>query len=618
LLVLLASFPLAPAHAQGVRVSEIEIRGNQRINREYILTVVTTKVGDEVSPERVERDRVAIETLGFFSSVVAQIQRSGNTARVVFVVVENPVVKQVEITGSTLFTTDQLLAAMKTKPSPDGMGQVFNRANWEADLAAIDKLYSDRGYLVRRIDNTNTNDPGYTDFVNNGIIRLEIHELKVGKVVLKWPNREIKDKQGKVIRTVENHKTKDYVVLRELAQKTGALYNDRQIGEDYRRLSGLGYFETVTPTRTQGEELDTVDITWEMTEKRTGQISVGAGYSPREHLLGRAELADQNFQGKGQSLSLSTEMGTFGGDGAPSAEFQFYEPWLTKDRTSLTVNIYDKLIYRFAEDIAVNQHNRDQYFERRLGGQLAFGRPFRWPVTLGLRFDDVRTNLSHQADFPQQNGQVYAGNVSWSRNTRDYVNYPTTGSFLRATTEVGHSQLDQSNADTFTSSIFNKFILDGRRYYRLKGLKAVKEPEREQESGKVPVIALRLMGGAIAGDVPFFEQLFLGGAETLRGYREDRFWGKYEYLASAEYRRPIINRITGVLFADVGDAFGSQSVFQFRSTQLQHDFRQHMGLRANPSIGVGLRVATPIGPIRLDYGYGLEGGRVSFSIGQTF
>jgi len=618
LLVLLVSFPLAPAHAQGVRVSEIEIRGNQRINREYIMTVVTTKVGDEASPERVERDRVAIEALGFFSSVVAQIQRSGNTARVVFVVVENPVVKQVEITGSTLFTTDQILAAMKTKPTPEGMAQVFNRANWEADLAAVDKLYSDRGYLIRRVDNVSPNDPGYQDFVNSGIVRLEIHELKVGKVILKWPNREIKDKKGNVLRSVENHKTKSYVVLRELAQRSGALYNDRQIGEDYRRLSGLGYFETVTPNRTQGEELDTVDITWELTEKRTGQISVGAGYSPREHLLGRAELADQNFQGKGRSLSLSGEMGSFGGDGAPSVEFQFYEPWLTKDRTSLTVNLYDKLVYRFAQDIQTSNVNNDQYYERRLGGQLSFGRPFRWPITLGLRYDDVHTNLSSHADFPQQSGQVIAGNIRRQWNTRDYVNYPTRGSYISATNEVGHATLDESNADSFTTSIFNKVILDTRRYYRLKGLKAVKEPEREQESQKVPVLAMRFMAGTIVGDVPFFEQLFLGGAETLRGYREDRFWGKTMYLASVEYRRPIMNRITGVLFADAGDAFGSQSEFQFHRASLREEFRQHSGIEINPAIGVGLRVATPIGPIRLDYGYGLEGGRVSFSIGQTF
>jgi outer membrane protein insertion porin family len=118
--------------------------------------------------------------------------------------------------------------------------------------------------------------------------------------------------------------------------------------------------------------------------------------------------------------------------------------------------------------------------------------------------------------------------------------------------------------------------------------------------------------GASSGTLPFFEQSFVGGAETLRGYREDRFWGSYLMLASAEIRQPLARGLTGVLFTDAGDAWGGD--YQQVSIQgfTQSTFRIH------PAIGLGMRVRTPLGPIRLDYGFGDEGGRFDFSIGNVF
>lgn len=618
--IALALTPLTPAAAQAIRVTEIEVRGNQRINREAILSVVSTKVGDEASPERLERDRLAIEGLGWFRTVILQLQRVGGGARVGFVVNEYPLVQQFQITGSSIYTDEQLRAAVKTKA-----GQVFNRVDWEADRTAIEKLYTDKGYQVGIRHNADQ-----PEFADAGNLKIEIQELKVGSVKIKWPTREIKDKEGNVVRTEEQHKTREYVVRRELSQQPGALYNVQQLQKDYRALSGLGFFETINPVVDITPEL-TAAITWELTEKRTGQVSVGAGYSPRQQLVGRAELADTNFRGKGQSISVTGEIGTFGGDGAPSIEVQFYEPWLTSTRTSLNVSVYDKLVYRFSQELQRNfrrggrrDRDDDRYFERRLGGQVSFGRPFQWPVTLGLRFDSVQTELGDDRrgrrglDFPQQNGKVIAGSASRVWNNRDYANNPTSGSLIRLSGELGHASLDESNADAFDTSLFNKYILDVRKYIPLRRIKATKEPEREQESQKVPVIALRMLAGGTLGDVPFFEQYFIGGAETLRGYLEDRFWGNYMYLGSVEYRRPIMNRIVGVLFVDVGDAFGSQSEFRFRKRRLRTDFEQHSGIRPFASVGIGLRVATPIGPIRLDFGYGEEGGRTHFSIGHAF
>jgi len=599
---------IAQSTSTSTRVSEIEIRGNQKINRESILTVISTRVGDELAPERLERDRLAIENLGWFRLVTQLFQREGNTAKIVFAVTEYPSVTELEVKGSSLFQPDQIRSSFKTK-----VGQVFNRVDWEADLTSFDKLYTDKGYQVQFRTNLDQ-----AEFLEKGVLRVEVVELKVGSVRLKWPQREIKDKKGNIIRTVDSHKTEDRVVLRELSQRPGVLYNQQQISQDYRALSNLNFFEAINPQVDISRDDLTVTITWELTEKRTGQVSVGAGYSPRQQLIGRGELSDSNFRGRGQAISFAAEIGTFGGDGAPSAEVQFYEPWLTKDHTSMTVALYNKLVYRFSRQLQNIRDNNDRYFERRSGGQLQFGRPFKLPIALGLRFENVQTDeLPQGVNFPSQDGTVIAGNIARIYNTRDYVNNPTRGHFLRLTSEIGNASLDRGTPGV-DPGFFSKYIVDMRKYWALRKIKATREPEREQETQKTPILAFRFLAGTSTGDLPFFEQFFLGGAETLRGYLEDRFWGKSMFLASVEYRRPLLNRITGVLFADVGDAFNSDTSFRLFGQPFGTDFQQHSGIRLNAAVGVGLRVVTPIGPIRVDLGYGREGARTHFNIGQVF
>jgi outer membrane protein insertion porin family len=124
------------------------------------------------------------------------------------------------------------------------------------------------------------------------------------------------------------------------------------------------------------------------------------------------------------------------------------------------------------------------------------------------------------------------------------------------------------------------------------------------------VFAVRLLAGFTATDTPFSEQYFLGGADTLRGYAEDRFWGNDMLLINAEVRIPIVSSVQGVLFTDAGDAWGS--IYQAEGLQ------QATSFQLQAAVGVGLRVTTPVGPIKVDYGIGRFGGNTDFSVGQSF
>jgi len=527
------------------------------------------------------------------------VQQQPGGVRVVFIVTEWPCLSEIQIRGNSVIMDDEIRHLIETRT-----GQVFNLGKWQADVARIEDLYKSKSYVAQVIDNIDT-----PEFEATGVLKAQVLELTIDDVKLEGL-----------------HKTKDYVVLRRLRQKPGKLYNTVKMAKDYQELRRMDFFEGIN-SRVDVSQPGRVVVTWEFQEKQTGQASIGAGYSGAEGLVGRGEIAERNLFGTGRSISIAGEIGGsfLGGGpslGGPSFELNFTDPWMNSDRTSLSVSAYDKRVYRFGQSLGqVRSSGNDlgRYAERRIGGQVAVGRPWGWPITTTIRHDLVDTsNFPKKIDFPREDGQITDLAFKGISNTRDYPMYPTTGQFYTATTDFGYAQLTKNAEGGAGNNPYTKLMVDLRRYFPTRQIKAKKEPEREREAQKVPVIAMRMMAGTSAGSLPFFEQYFLGGGDSLRGYLEDRFWGTNVMLASVEYRHPLANRITAVLFGDVGDAWGTQSDFSFHRKDLQTQFRQTQGLSLFPAVGVGARVATPIGPIRLDYGFGTEGGRLSFSLGQSF
>src|SRR5437762_4063843 len=140
-----AALPPPGARAQATRVVAVGVTGNTRINKETILAVVSTKAGDDYSPERIERDRRAIEALGWFKVVAPPaVQQVAGGVRIVFVVTEWPLVNGIQVSGNTVISQEAIRAAIKTRT-----GQVFNLAQWQADAAAIEDLYKQKSYVAQ-------------------------------------------------------------------------------------------------------------------------------------------------------------------------------------------------------------------------------------------------------------------------------------------------------------------------------------------------------------------------------------------------------------------------------------------------------------------------------------
>jgi outer membrane protein insertion porin family len=380
-------------------------------------------------------------------------------------------------------------------------------------------------------------------------------------------------------------------------------------------------FETVEPAfafPSPGK----VDLTLNVQEKRTGAVELALGYGSRG-VVGRAGISESNFLGTGQQLNFLWETG--GRARRNSFEIGFTEPWIDRRNTSVSVSLFDKVVYRFSQQIGsiggspLEDTGNNVYFETHAGGQITVSRPFSeaYRGFVGVRYDNVRVpELPDLTDFDRtvlQNGPLSSLNLRLSHNTRDFDLEPAGGGYEIFTGDIGRADLkpvktSDGSSPTGVFGILNytRYGVDARRYFSPQG-------RRSNPKDRRTVFALRLMVGGSSGTLPFSEQYFVGGAESLRGYTEDRFWGNNMFLGSLEYRHPLAPSLTGVVFADVGDAWGGP----YQNVKFS-GFTQHGQPRPNLGAGLGLRVITPIGPIRIDQGFGREGAHTHFSIGHVF
>jgi len=475
---------------------------------------------------------------------------------------------------------------MRNKP-----GFVFNTNFAESDIRAIRDAYQRAGYIVLP--------EGYTppDY-ENGVLTIALSELRVGD-----------------IRVEGNTKTRTGVILREMRTKPGDLFNTTRFQRDINRLYNLNYFDQITPEDSLAAP-GVIDLTLKVKERPTGRLNVGFAIDSRRRLIGLAEVFETNFRGTGRTVGVNFQ--STGGRNGSSIEVLFTEPYLDRRRTSLSVSLYNKLVYRFTSNFFGGQLDpnlEQQYDERRRGVTIGLSRPLSELLTasVGLRAEDVNTNrvaTNQGGGFIRQDGTLTSLSLRGVYNNRDFDLDPAQGQYLALTLEPGFTNIRSAEQQFIDSGVvklgqssFVRASIDYRLYYSPQG-------RRTQPDDRRQVFAIRAYYGAISGSVPFFEQFFIGGAETLRGYPEDRFWGKNAALLSFEFRQPIEKAFTAVFFVDIGHAWGGYPSV--------NDFTQRGSFRPEVGYGLGIRVRTPLGPLRIDYGIGRDGGRTHFSVGQVF
>jgi outer membrane protein insertion porin family len=584
------------AHAQNL-VKDIQVRGNATVNREAILSAMSLKVGAVYSEEKRVADQQSVQDLGYFKAVriIGVPDATGNDWMVRVDVEEYPSIKEIRVSGNTVVKTAAIVAKLPTSLQP---GHIFNLNERRAASQAITDLYSSKGYLaeITRFEPLEG---------SPGTLNIELVETKVGQISV----------QGNKI-------TKDRIIRRLIRTRPGDVYSKDKWRSDLTRLYGTGWFDDINTDPTPGDEIGVVDLTLDLKEARTGTFNVGLQLDPRNSLAGIVRYSQANVGGTGQSFGVNFLQSTQGV--GPSLDLDYTNPFIDNQNTTLRASLYSRVIFRFQGGLFGSGNTSftkdNQYNERRTGGSIGFSRPVHGEnssVGISLRAEDVRTeNLKTTTsagsnNFIRQDGPVAVATLGFTQDRRDVPIDASRGDWVQFSLEPGFSNINRVGGLTSDNSIigpnfFGKASFEYRRYFSSGPPRGFKLDDPRK------VLAFRLRGGTILGEVPFFEQYFAGGSESVRGYQEDRFWGRQTITSTMEYRFPIQKSFSLVAFVDYGGAWGGYgSVNNFSQSD---QFKLHLGYGPGVSFKAG-----PLGNIQLYLGFNEDGkSRTHFLIGNSF
>lgn len=569
----------------------ISFEGNQAYEGETLKELMKTKEkglfswftsSGDLDPQTLEQD--ASNIAGFYHNH-GYIQARVGAPRITYEkdaiyiqikVEEGPQfsVGTVDMEGDLIQTKEELLSGLKIKDE-----EVYNREIVREDILALTDSYADSGYA-------------YADISPRIDTDEENHTADITYVVDKGPLVYFER-----IEITGNTKTRDKVIRRQLKVYEQELFSGQRLKRGTRNLYRLDYFQDVKVNTAQGNAKDKMVLNIDVTEKPTGAFSFGGGYSSVDQLFAMASISQRNLFGRGQVLGLKAQLGSR----STTYSFSFTEPWLFDIPLSAGIDLYN------------TNTDYDTYDKDSLGGTLRFGYPI-WQDTrihLSYNYDDAEIeNLTEDASSAirefEGNNVTHTVATSIRRDTRDRIFNPSEGS---------DNALYIEHAGTpFGGDVgFTKYTADSKWFFPLfwDTVAAVR--------GRVGFIH-----GDSAGKVPTWERFYLGGMGSVRGYNwhdispkdpytEDEIGGNKMMQFNLEFLFPIVKQsgLRGVLFTDAGNAFDNGEELTFG--ELRH------------SIGYGFRWYSPIGPIRLEYGYILDDkegkkgeGRWEFSMGMAF
>ena len=566
-------------------VSKVDVKGLEKISKEEALKNVKVKEGDQFIPQEAIDGAQKIFQTGLFASVEPSVEReANNTVAITYIVEENPIVKDIEISGNTLFTEAQLEQALGIKE-----GELLNGTLLNPDNNGIIKLYNKGGYTTARIETINVS--------KEGDIKIGLTEGMVDSVVFKKVNSKRENERSTEYKA--KLRTKPYIFERSQSVKPGEILESKNVEATIRDLYRTGIFTSIEPV-VSGSETDpnARSVEFLVEERPTTTINGSISYGTSVGLVGGLKLADTNFLGRGQEASINLEASN---KGDKTFDISWFDPWIRNtERIQAGGSIY------WRESVDDNAGPLDVEKVRKIGTRWTIGKGLndKIYVRLSARYDHYKEILGSKQINDTYN--LIALTPSLIYDSRDNSYAPTKGIYSTLTYEKGDLIKDKRKYDQFEADL--------RAYHHT----FFKDKN---------VMAYRVVWGSTGSGTPDALRFSIGGAETLRGYEYGKFEGFNKFHATVENRTQINKTLQFVTFFDIGNAWQKSTVVGGRkiNTPDRHNASNFADLKKG--IGVGIRLNTPIGPLRFDYGWPLDpeekggqktGGKFYFSFGQTF
>lgn len=458
----------------------------------------------------------------------------------------------VEFAGDMIIPPEELRKRIKTQP-----GQLFRTTVFYEDVLTITDIYQDMGYAFADVSPTTTIDDD-NHIVNTSFIIAKNQEVYFNRVNI-----------------VGNTRTRDKVVRRELKFAEGDRFSISNIKESKRKLKNTTFFKDTDFKIVKTEDPKKVNVDLSVEEKPTGTFSVGAGYSTYEKVIVSGSISEENFFGTGRRVSLEAALSSY------TNEFRlsYLEPYIFDKNLSVGASIFNFKRYM------------DTYDYKRTGGNIALIKPLTDYVkgTIKYRLENVEvTDIADDAStyIKEQEGTSLTSSMIFSltRNTIDDIMNPTKGDNAGVVLETAGGPFGGDNNFVSITGYYGRYI-----------------PVTFMDSAFFLKGTMGTIGGYGGKDVPITEKFYVGGLNSIRGFRygeagpmdenDEPIGAKNQMFYNFEWIFPIYKpaAVKGVLFFDTGAGFDSWN-----------------SLRMRTAAGAGIRWFSPLGPIRLEFGFNLN------------